>query len=144
VGGYSGLGVHTLLNAVRFAPGYFKSVIFISVGVVDTGNFKGADAVDGLRDFTEETLKEYITLAQKLGLPATSYMSIGTDPVDELEKVCLAVKKDFPQAMFFAGRLMFRRDSWYQRLFHNQTAYSLQHRLQWDGIPMTILPTRVR
>jgi hypothetical protein len=100
--------------------------------------------VDGLRDFTEETLKEYITLAQKLGLPATSYMSIGTDPVDELEKVCLAVKKDFPQAMFFAGRLMFRRDSWYQRLFHNQTAYSLQHRLQWDGIPMTILPTRVR
>ena len=33
---------------------------------------------------------------------------------------------------------------WYQRLLHNQTAYSLQRRLQWDGVPMVILPTRVK
>jgi hypothetical protein len=31
VGGYNGLGVHTTLNAVRFAPGHFKSLIFLSV-----------------------------------------------------------------------------------------------------------------
>lgn len=144
VGGYSGLGVHTLLNAVKFAPHYFKNIVFVSVGVVDSGNFKGIDAVDDLREYTENTLKQYVGLAQRLGMASTSYMSIGTDPVDELERVCLAVKKDFPKAVFFAGRLMFRRDSWYQRFFHNQTAYLLQHRLQWDGIPMVILPTRVR
>ncbi len=144
VGGYGGLGVHTLLNAIRFAPGYFKNFVFLSVGVVDTGNFKGAEAVDELRDHTEEALTDYVILARKLGMPAVSYLGIGTDAVDKLEEVCLAVKKDFPRTTFFAGQLVFRKDAWYQRLFHNQTAYALQRRLQWDGVPMVILPTRVR
>jgi len=144
VGGYGGLGVHTLLNAIRFAPGYFKNFVFLSVGVVDTGNFKGAEAVDELREHTEEALTDYVMLARKLGMPAVSYLGIGTDAVDKLEEVCLAVKKDFPRTTFFAGQLVFRKDAWYQRLFHNQTAYALQRRLQWDGVPMVILPTRVR
>ena len=71
-------------------------------------------------------------------------MSIGTDPVDELEHLCVTVKKQFPRATFFAGQLVFQKDTWYQRLLHNETAYSLQRRLQWDGVPMVILPTRVR
>jgi amino acid transporter len=144
VGGYGGLGVHTLLNAIRFSPGYFKNFVFLSVGVVDSGNFKGADAVDELREHTEEALTDYVMLARKLGMPAVSYLGIGTDAVDKLEEVCLAVKKDFPRTTFFAGQLVFRKDAWYQRLFHNQTAYALQRRLQWDGVPMVILPTRVR
>ena len=48
VGGYSGLGVHTFLNALRFGPGQFKGTVFLSVGVVDSGNFKGSDAVEDL------------------------------------------------------------------------------------------------
>jgi hypothetical protein len=39
---------------------------------------------------------------------------------------------------------VFQRETWYGALLHNQTAYSLQRRLQWDGVPMVILPTRVR
>ena len=144
VGGYGGLGVHTLLNAVRFGHGHYKNIVFLSVGVVDSGNFKGAGAVEDLKRHTEETLAQYVDLAQRLGLPSTSYMTIGTDAVDELEHLCLAIAKQFPKVVFFAGQLVFQRDTWYQRLFHNQTAYSLQRRLQWDGVPMVILPTRVR
>ena len=143
-GRYGPGGVHTLLNAIRFSPGYFKNFVFLSVGVVDSGNFKGADAVDELREHTEEALTDYVMLARKLGMPAASYMGLGTDAVDELEQVCLAVKRDFPRTTFFAGQLVFRKDAWYQRFFHNQTAYALQRRLQWDGVPMVILPTRVR
>lgn len=144
VGGYGGLGVHTMLNAFRFAPGYFKNFVFLSVGVVDSGNFKGAGAVEDLQRHTAASLGHYIDLAQRLGMPATSFMAIGTDAVDELENLCLEIAKRFPKAVFFAGQLVFHRDSWWQRLFHNQTAYSLQRRLQWDGVPMVILPTRVR
>jgi amino acid transporter len=144
VGGYGGLGVHTLLNAVRFGHGHYKNIIFLSVGVVDSGNFKGAEAVEDLKRHTEATLAQYVDLAQRLAMPSTSYMAIGTDAVEELEHLCLAIAKQFPKAVFFAGQLVFQRDTWYQRLFHNQTAYSLQRRLQWDGIPMVILPTRVR
>jgi hypothetical protein len=77
-------------------------------------------------------------------MPATSYMRIGTDAVDELEELCLEVVQDFPRATFFAGQLVFQKDNWMHRLLHNQTAYSLQRRLQWAGFPMVILPTRVR
>jgi amino acid transporter len=144
VGGYSGLGVHTMLNAVRFAPGHFKNMVFLSVAVVDSGNFKGAKAVDALRRNTEESLERYVDLSRRLGLPAVSYMAIGTDAVDELEQLCVEIAKQFPKVIFFAGQLVFEQDSWYHRLLHNQTAFSLQRRLQWAGLPMVILPTRVR
>jgi amino acid transporter len=144
VGGYSGLGVHTMLNALRFGPGKFSNMVFLSVGIVDSGNFKGADAVDDLRKHTEESLDRYVDHARRLGMPAVGFMSIGTDPVEELERLCVEVQRRFPRAIFFAGRLVFQRDTWYQRLLHNETAYSLQRRLQWDGVPMVILPTRVR
>lgn len=144
VGGYSGLGVHTLLNSLRFVPNHFKNVIFISVGVVDSGNFKGVEAMEDLRKHTEDSLEKYVELARKLGLPSRAYMSIGTDVVDELEQLSRVVHRDFPQAVVFAGQLVFQRETWYGKLLHNQTAYSLQRRLQWDGVPMVILPTRVR
>jgi amino acid transporter len=144
VGGYSGLGVHTLLNAVKFVPHHFKNMIFISVGVVDSGNFKGVEEVERLKEYTEKSLEKYVDLARRLGFPSMSYLSIGTDVVDELEQVCRVVHRDFPKTVVFAGQLVFQRETWYGALLHNQTAYSLQRRLQWDGIPMVILPTRVR
>jgi amino acid transporter len=144
VGGYSGLGVHTALNTVRFAPNHFKAMVFMSVAVVDSGNFKGADAVEGLQHHTEEMLAKYVDLAQSLGMPAASYMAIGTDPVEELEHLCKEIAKKYPKVIVFAGQLVFQRDSFIQRLLHNQTAYALQRRLQWDGLPMVILPTRVK
>jgi hypothetical protein len=144
VGGYSGLGVHTLLNAVRFVPKHFKNIIFISVGVVDSGNFKGVEEIESLRKHIQNSLEKYVNLAQRLSFPSTSYMAVGTDVVDELEQLCRVVYRDFPKSVVFAGQLVFQKETWYGALLHNQTAYSLQRRLQWDGIPMVILPTRVR
>jgi len=144
VGGYSGLGVHTLLNAVRFMPHYFKNIIFISVGVVDSGNFKGVEELESLKKHVEGSLTKYVDLARRLSFSSISYMAFGTDVVDELERLCRVVHRDFPKAVVFAGQLVFQRESWYGALLHNQTAYSLQRRLQWDGIQMVILPTRVR
>lgn len=144
VGGYTGLGVHTLLNAYRFAPGYYKNFVFLSAGVLDSGNFKGPNAVEALREHTQESLDQYVDLARRLGLPSTSYTVVGTDAVDDLEDLCQQIHRDFPKVTFFAGQLIFRRDTWYQRIMHNQTAFSLQRRLQWAGLPMVILPTRVK
>lgn len=144
VGGFSGIGIHTMLNTVRFAPNYYRSFIFISVGVIDSGNFKGSDAVDELRKHTVDSLEKYCDLARRLGMPSASYMTIGTDAVDDLERLCREVAQKFPKATFFAGQLVFQKDSWMHRLLHNQTAWSLQRRLQWTGLPMVILPTRVR
>src|SRR5262245_16264589 len=144
VGGYSGLGVHTLLNSIRFVPHHFKNIVFISVGVVDSGNFKGVEELERLKKHVENSLTKYVDLARRLGFASVSYMAFGTDVVDELEMLCRVVHRDFPNAVVFAGQLVFQRETWYGALLHNQTAYSLQRRLQWDGIQMVILPTRVR
>jgi len=143
VGGFGGLGLHTLLNAYRFAPGYFKNVIFLSVGVVDTGSFKGAETLEELREHTENSLSRYVNLVRGWGVPSLAFQAIGTDAVDELEKLCMSVRKSFPRTVFFAGQLVFRKDTWFQRILHNQTAFALLRRLQWDRVPMVILPTRV-
>jgi K+ transporter len=143
VGSYGGLGIHTLLNVFRAFPGHFKGVVFLSVGVVDSGSFKGEEEVERLAHETSDALARYVELARGLGIPATSRKALGTDAVEEGEKLCLGLVREFPQTTFFAGQVIFERERWFQRLLHNQTAYAIQKRLQWAGRTMVILPARV-
>ena len=41
------------------------------------------------------------------------------------------------------GKLVFRQEHPFQRIFHNETANAIQRRLQWEGITTVILPVRV-
>ena len=70
-------------------------------------------------------------------------MSIGTDAVAEAEKICLNVAHEFSEVTFFSGKIIFQKERWYQRLLHNETALSIQKRLQWAGLTMVVLPARV-
>lgn len=56
VTGFNSLGLHTLLSVVRYFPNLYRNFIFVSVAEVDSGSFKGADAMDGLWLSTEEGL----------------------------------------------------------------------------------------
>lgn len=144
VASFGGIGIHTLLNVFRAFPGHFKNVVFISVGVVDSGEFKGEHAVEELKARTGEMLARYVTLTQGLGVAATSRMAIGTEVVETAEQLCLDVAKDFPRSTFFAGKMIFQRETWYQGILHNETAFAIQKRLQWVGKTMVTMPVRVR
>ncbi|MFA6110312.1 MAG: APC family permease [Candidatus Latescibacterota bacterium] len=144
VAAYGGLGIHTVLNIFRAFPGHFKNLVFVSVGVVDSGGFKGEDAIDLLRTRTEEALRKYVALADGLGLPAEYRYAVGTDAVDEAAKLCRQIATEFHGATFFAGKVIFEREKWYQRLLHNETAYLIQKQLQWAGLTMVILPAKLR
>ena len=133
VGGYNGLGVHTTLNVFRSFPGHYKGVIFVSVGVIDSGGFKGEDSIDHLREQTQHVLDRYAALIRGMGIPAGTRMALGTDAVDEAERLCTAVAVEFAQPTFFAGQVIVEREGWLHRLLHNQTAYAIQRRLQWGG-----------
>ncbi len=143
VGSYGALGIHTLLNALRVFPGHFANAVFVSVGVMDSGVFKGEDTIDELRLRTEGTLRQYQRLATGLGLPSAYHFAIGTDAVDEAEKLCLKIAKQYPRCVFFAGRLIFQDERWYHRLLHNNTAHAVQKRLHWAGKAMVIMPARM-
>ncbi|MGH9748494.1 MAG: APC family permease, partial [Candidatus Polarisedimenticolia bacterium] len=142
VRGYGGMGTHMLLSLHRMFPGYFRNVIFVSAAVIDSGHFKGAEAIEDLRREAEATLAKYVDLARRLGWNAAASSVVTTDPVDGLYRACADLAARYPRAMFFGGKLIWKRESWWQRILHNETAYQVQRRLQWKGLPMTVIPLR--
>ena len=144
VGSYGGVGIHTVLNIFRAFPGHFSNLMFLSIGVIDSGEFKGEHAVENLRQRTEEMLAQYVGFATSLGVPATTRMAIGTEVVAEAERLCVETAREFPHIVFFAGKMIFQRERWYHRLLHNETALAVETRLRWLGKTMVTLPIRVR
>ncbi|HVE83627.1 MAG TPA: APC family permease [Myxococcales bacterium] len=143
VGSYAGLGIHSLLNIQRLFAGHFYNFVFISVGVIDTATFTDLDEVNEVRDRTRSSLEQYVALARRLGLPAEYRMAVGTDAIDEAQSLCRGLVKQFPRCVFFAGKLVFERERWFQRVLHNETAYQLQRRLQFAGLDAMVLPVRI-
>jgi len=143
VGGYAGLGIHSLLSVERLFPGYFKNFVFVSVGVIDSASFVNVEAVEEVRDRTAADLRRYVELATGLGLAADSRMAVGTEAVATAANLCGQIAREFPRCLFFAGKLIFQRERWYQRVLHNETAYQLQRRLQFAGLNAMVLPVRI-
>jgi len=143
VSSFSGFGVHQILSIHKSFPGYFKQFIFVSAAVVDSGNFKGAEEIGHLQEKTENDLKQYISWAQSHGFRASYRMVMGTEAVRSVEDVCRELAQQFPRAIFFMGRLIFREEKWYHRLLHNETPHAIQRRLQFEGIQAMVLPIRV-
>lgn len=139
---FSGFGLHHFLAIQKLFPGHYKNVIFVSVGVIDSGNFKGVEEIGTLEKRTQEGLEKYVRWALQNGVNADYRMAIATESTATVEKICRQLSKEFPKSVVFTGKLIFRKERWYQRLLHNETAVSLQRRLQLDGIPTMILPIR--
>jgi amino acid transporter len=143
VGSYGGLGLHQILTLQRLYPGHYKNLIFLSVGVIDAAAMKGVEEVEKVRTRTEEGLRRYVEVARRLGYHAEYRMSVGTEAVAEAEKLCLEASRDFPRVIFYAGKLIFEKEHWFQRLLHNETAFQLQRRLQFAGLNAMVLPVRI-
>lgn len=143
VANFDGLGIHLLLNIPRAFPGTFKNFVFVSVGVVDSSDFRGEFVMDSVRKKREEIGVKYVALANASGVPAAFRYSIGTEVVDEAVDLCMKLRKEFPRLTFFGGKIVFEHERWLEPLLHNQTAFAIQRRLHWLGIPMVIMPVRV-
>jgi hypothetical protein len=143
-GGYGGLGLHTLLQIPRIFPGQFQQVVFVSAGVIDAGVFKGKDEIDAMNGKLESDLDKYVAFARgHMGWAADHDHAIGTEAVTELDHLCREVALRFPRSVFFAGKLIFQEESWYQRVLHNETAAAVERRLQFAGLPMIVMPIRM-
>ncbi len=140
---YGGLGIHTILIALKTFPGQFKQVYFASVGVLDSGNFKGTEEVEKLKAERQKTIDQFVLLAQTMGLAADGQYTVGTDPVAESTALSMKIREMYPRSVFFAGKLLFEAEKWYYPLLHNETAFAISRRLQLAGIPMVVMPIRI-
>lgn len=143
VNGFNGLGLHTLLAVVRMFPKVYQNFVFVQVGVLDAGNFKGVDEVENLRQYSQTQVQKFVAYISKRGFYAEAHCALGTDIVDEAAKLCEVISEKFPQAQFFAGQLVFKDESFATRWLHNHTVFELQRRLYQNGRPMLILPIQV-
>lgn len=143
VNGFNGLGLHTLLAVIRMFPKVYQNFIFLQVGVLDAGNFKGVGEVKNLREHSRREVERYAEYMRTRGFYAEAHFALGTDVADEAAKLCEDVAKRFPQTQFFAGQLVFQDESILTRWLHNHTVFELQRRLYRNGWPMLILPIQV-
>jgi amino acid transporter len=140
---FSGFGIHEVLSIHRLFPRTFKNFIFISAAVVDSGTFKGAEEVGRLEAETQTSLEKYVTWARSQGMSADYRMAVGTEAVSTITEMCQEIVQEYPRAIFFTGRLIFKEEKWYYRLLHNETPNAIQRRLQFDGLQAIVLPIRV-
>jgi len=139
---FSGYGLHQLLSIHGLFPSYYKNIVFVSVAVVDSGSFKGSDEVGRLEATTRESLERYVAWARAHGWNAAYRMAVDTEAVEKVVGICAELAKEFPKSVVFSGKLVFRKPRWYDALLHNETALSIQRRLQVSGVPSVVLPVR--
>ena len=143
VNGFNGLGLHTLLAVVRMFPKVYQNFIFLQVGVLDAGNFKGAAEVENLREHSRREVERYAAYKRSRGFYAEAHYALGTDVVEAAAGLCDEVAARYPQAQYFAGQLVFKDENLLTRWLHNHTVFELQRRLYQNGWPMLILPIQV-
>ncbi len=143
VNGYNGLGLHTLLGAVRMFGGGFRRFVFVHIGVVDAGNFKGADEIEHLRAHAAAECARYVEFVRQRGGEASAVTAIGHEIVAELERLLPDLTATYPDAVFFGGQLVFACETFLTRLLHNYTAFALQRRLFLRGLPCAVVPIQL-
>ncbi len=87
VNGFNGLGLQALSSIFRLFGGIYKNFIFVQVGVIDAGVFKGTEEIESLQTQVKDDISRYVTFIQQHGYYAEGFTSIGTDVVDEIVKM---------------------------------------------------------
>ena len=142
VNGFNGLGLHALFNIFRMFSGIFKNFVFIQVGVVDAGVFKGASEVQNLQLHIDSELNRYAELIRRHGYHAECFSSIGVDILDEIEKLSPQIIEKFPNSIFFGGQIVFKVENILSGWLHNHVVFAIQRRFYHKGIPFIILPIK--
>jgi len=142
VTGFNGFGLHTFYSIIRNFPNLYENFIFVSVAVVDSGSFKGSGEVKALEESVQLDLQKYVDLARTLGFAADFRTATGTDVVETAVSLCKSIAGEFPNSVFFTGQIVFRDESPFHKILHNETAFAIQRNLQFSGITTVILPVQ--
>lgn len=143
VSGFNGTGLHTLLAIMRLFGSTFRNFIFLEIGQLDVGTFKGPQEIEHLQERVQSDLNRYVDLMNKEDFYAEAVWDIGVDAAEQITRIVPTIIKKYPGAVFFGGKLLFLNESLVNRLLHNQLVFTIQRRLHRLGIPFVILPIYV-
>jgi len=143
VSGYNGFGLHTLLSIVRSFPGVYANFLFLSVAEIDSGTFKGIAEIEALKASVEKDLSKYVKITRQHGFPADFRMNVG-DGCGRHRNGTGGIRGQGISPVYGVQRKTgIPSRNPFQKVLHNETAFSIQRRLQWNGVATVILPIRV-
>jgi hypothetical protein len=143
VNGYNGLGMHTLMGIHKLFAGEFRNIVFVQVGMVDAGVFKGAEEMEALKTHIQADLDRYVDFVRARGIYAEGVSSVGVDVVEEVTRLAPEIRRRFPKAIFFGGQLVFPNETFFTRLLHNHIVFAVQRQLYRQGVAFVIMPIRL-
>jgi len=143
VGNSRGGGLHALLWVQRMFPNHFQNFVFMNARTVDSKAYGGREALEAMRVDASVSLNYFVNFCRSHGLRAKSYLSFGTDAVEELTNLAKVVADNHPNAIVVTSKLVFENENILTRFLHNQAALELQRRLHNAGQQMVILPMRL-
>jgi amino acid transporter len=143
VSGFNGLGLHTLFGVIRLFENTFKNFVFVQIGVLDAGNFKGIEEIKQLDTKCSADVGRYVHYMQMQGYNSEGISVIGTDVMDEIEKIAPRILEKYPSVVFFGGQLVFPQETYLSKWLHNYTVFAMQRVFYSKGIPFMLLPIRV-
>ena len=135
VGGFNGLGLHTLFNILRIFRGHFTNFVFIQIGVIDAGRFKGTQEIENLRASVAADVDRYVQYMRSHGYYAEGHFSIGTDVVQEVASLARRSMQCYPHSVVFTGQLVFPGDTLATRVLHNHMSFAIQKQSVLRGHP---------
>jgi K+ transporter len=140
---YGGLGIHAVFSTEKIFENRFKDFLFLSIARVDSGKFKGIQELENLKTDTENNLKQYVDLVNRMGCRGEYRYAVATDVIEGMEGLCEKVSADFHNPTFFIGKLIFAKESLWTPFLHNHIALEIQRRLVFKGLNMMVVPVRV-
>ena len=143
VNGFNGLGLHTFLGIPRLFPDTFGHFVFVQVGVVDAGTFKGADELERLKRETAASAERYVEMARRHGFTAEAVSDVSHDVVGTIEELSEGLLQRHPGAVLFGGQIAFSHETRWTRWLHNYAVFALQRLFCRRGVPFVIVPAKI-
>ena len=140
VNGYNGLGLFSLFKIIDSFNFECQNIVFLQVGLVDSNSMRGHEQIDKLTESIIVDLQKYKYLVEKMGLTAEYKYAIGTDVVEEVDKMIPEIALKYPDAIFIGGQLIFGGNTTLSRLLHNYTIFAIQRKLYRHGMTTIVIP----
>lgn len=140
VNGYNGLGLFSLFRIIDSFNPECRHILFVHIGLLDSQNMKSHEHMDKMKETIVIDLLKYKYIAERLGLTADYLYAIGTDVVEEIDRMIPEIIRQYPDSIFIGGQLIFGGDTGLSRLLHNYTIFAIQRKLYIHGMTTIVVP----
>ena len=143
VSGATDLTLHSISELIRLFGNSFEHFIFLHVGIIDAGSFKGENELQRLEEHTKASAAKLVKHMEQHGYSAESFVSVGTDLGDEVTKLATEVRQEYPSCIFIGGQLILPKETILSHWMHNQLLFTLQRRLFELEFPFVTIPVYI-